>query len=141
MLDLKKNRDIGLLIIRVGLGASMMAHGFPKLFDSTKWAYLGSNMQHIGISFFPEFWGFMAGLAEGVGGLFFLLGFLTRTSSVLMAFTMIIAMLTHLGRGDGFGPTSHSVELFFVFAGFVLIGPGRIALDDVWCRRSQACKI
>lgn len=141
MYDLKKNLDIGLLIIRAGVGASMIAHGLPKLLDSTKWGYLGSQMQHVGINFLPEFWGFMAALAEGVGGLFFLLGFLTRTSSALIAFTMIIATLTHIGRGDGFGPSSHALELFFLFAGFILIGPGRIAVDEFWCRRGEECKI
>lgn len=141
MFDLKKNLNAGLLLVRLGVGGSMIVHGLPKLLNQEKWAQLGSQMQLIGIDFLPEFFGFMAGFAEAVGGLFFLIGLLTRTSSAMLAFTMLIAMLSHIARGDGFGPSSHAMELGFVFLGFILTGPGQYSVDAYWCRRSQSCKI
>lgn len=140
MFNLKKDINLGLLIIRLGLGGSMIVHGVPKLFGPEKWQYLGSQMQHIGISFMPEFFGFMAGFTETIGGLFLLIGLLTRTSCAFLAFTMLIAMLTHIGKGDGFGLSSHAMELGIVFIALIVMGPGFYSVDEYWCRRGQSPK-
>ncbi|MEO6167163.1 MAG: DoxX family protein, partial [Chitinophagales bacterium] len=67
----KSYPDLGLLIIRVGIGLLMMKHGWPKLTGGIeKWEKLGGNMDVIGIAFLPVFWGLCAALAETAGGLF-----------------------------------------------------------------------
>lgn len=122
--------DVGLLLIRVVLGASMVMHGWPKLFGGPeKWAKVGKAMAVLGVEFWPTFWGFMAGFAEAVGGLLVAIGLAFRPASALVAFTMLVAVLRHVDKGDDIGRWSHAAELGTVFFALLLIGPGRYALD------------
>ena len=125
-----KNRDLGILIIRVGLGVCMILHGFPKITGGIeKWTAIGGSMQVIGINFFPVFWGFMAAVTETFGGFLLLLGLFHRPVNLFLAFTMLIATLVHLNKGDGFMGSSHAIELGIVFLGLIFIGPGKYSVD------------
>ncbi|MGJ1436850.1 DoxX family protein [Sphingobacterium siyangense] len=128
--SLGKYRDTGLLVLRVGLGVMMIMHGLPKLQGGPElWAGVGKSMGNIGIHFMPTFWGFMAAATETVGGLFLLLGLFFRPVALLLAFTMVIAGLMHLSKGDGISGASHAIELCFVFLGLILVGPGKHSVD------------
>jgi putative oxidoreductase len=127
---LAQYRNTGLLIMRVGLGIMMIMHGYPKLFGGTeKWEKIGGAMTNIGIDFAPTFWGFMAATAEGVGGVLILLGLFFRPTCILIIFTMIIAAITHLSKGDGLMGASHAIELAFAFAGLLVLGAGKYSVD------------
>lgn len=123
--------DEGLLILRIGLGVMFMVHGWPKISGGPeKWLALGEAMNHLGISFAPAFWGFMAAFAEFFGGLLLLVGLLARPATFLLAFTMLVATVMHLKSGHDFVPkVSYPLELMIVFLGLLLLGPGRISLD------------
>ena len=128
--SLGKYRNTGLFILRVGLGIMMIVHGFPKLAGGPAgWEGLGGSMKVVGVNFFPMFWGFMAAVAEGVGGLFLILGIFFRPVNILLVITMIIATLFHLGKGDGIGGASHAIELAIVFFSLIFIGPGKYSMD------------
>lgn len=129
--SLGKYKDSGLLILRIGLGLSFMfLHGYPKLAGGPEmWKMVGGAMANIGIDFFPAFWGFMAGLAEALGGLLLLLGMLFRPAVLFMAITMLIAGINHLAAGDGLAGASHPLELMLVFIALFLIGPGKYSVD------------
>lgn len=128
--NLGKYRNTGLLILRVGLGAMMMVHGLPKIMGGPDmWAGLGSSMKVIGIGFLPTFWGFMAAIAEGMGGFLLLLGLFFRPVNMLLTFTMVIAALVHFGKGEGLMGASHAVELGIVFFSLIFIGPGKYSVD------------
>ncbi len=127
---LGKYNDTGLLLLRIGVGAMMIVHGLPKLTGGIdKWETLGSNMSLIHVNAYPAFWGFMAGFAEGIGGLMFIIGFLFRPACFLMLFTMFMAAFKHLHGGDSLSVASHSIELFFVFLAMFIIGPGKYSVD------------
>ncbi|UIR55644.1 DoxX family protein [Sphingobacterium sp. SRCM116780] len=127
---LGKYKDLGLLIMRIGLGVMMIVHGFPKIMGGVAmWKDLGASMSVLGIHFLPVFWGFMAAIAEGVGGLFLIIGLWNRPTLLFLAFTMLVAALVHLGKGDGLSGASHAIELFFVFIGLLFVGPGKYAVD------------
>lgn len=130
MFKLKDNKDLGLFILRVGVGLSFFfVHGLPKLMAGPEmWGQIGGAMGHFGITFLPVFWGFMAAAAEGIGGLFLALGVGTRTAAAFMAVTMAIAASHHLISGDGMGKASHAVELGIVFLALVWLGSGKYAL-------------
>src|SRR5690606_16547848 len=123
--SLGKYKDTGLLILRIGLGLSfLLLHGYPKLVGGPEmWKAVGGAMTNVGIDFYPAFWGFIAGLAEALGGLFLLLGLFFRPTSVFLSFTMLVAALNHLAAGDGMAGASHPLELMVVFIGLILIGP------------------
>lgn len=128
---LGKYRDAGLLFLRLGLGTAFIIHGLPKLTGGPKlWAGLGSSMNHLGIDFFPTFWGFMAAATEGIGGILLILGFCHRPVCLLLAFTMVVATLTKAsGKRADFGNYAHPFEMAVVFLSLAVIGPGRLSID------------
>ncbi|SMO36395.1 putative oxidoreductase [Fodinibius sediminis] len=126
----KQMRNIGLLLLRVGLGIMFMLHGYPKVFGGPEmWSQVGSSLQSIGIGFAPMFFGFMAGIIEFFGGLFLLLGLFFVPSVLLLLIVMLVATFTHLGAGDPFTLYSHSIELGIVFLSLLFIGSGKYNLD------------
>lgn len=131
-------RNIGLLLLRIGLGIMFMLHGYPKVFGGPEmWAEVGAYLQNIGISFAPMFFGFMAGIAEFFGGLFLLLGLFFIPSVIFLLIVMLVAAATHLGAGDPFTIYSHSIELAIVFISLLFIGSGKYNLDKKLEKRNR----
>lgn len=127
---LQKYRDLGLLILRVGIGGMFISHGWPKITGGPEfWGKLGGAMGNLGIDFFPTFWGFMAALSEFGGGLCLIFGFLFGPAAFLMAATMAVAAIHHFNAGDGLSGASHALENGILFLALVFIGPGRYGLD------------
>jgi putative oxidoreductase len=125
--------DTGLLIIRAGVGISFIfIHGLSKLTGGPeRWAGIGKAMSNLGIDFMPAFWGFMAAFAETFGAVFLILGLFYRPAAFMLAFTMFVAMMTHLAKLDPWNRVGYPMELMFVFIGLLLIGPGRFSLDNL----------
>ncbi|NDK56237.1 DoxX family protein [Pontibacter fetidus] len=127
-----KYKDLGLLILRFGIGLMFVLHGWPKLTGGPeKWEQIGTTMQLLGIDFAPVFWGFMAGFAEVVGGALIMLGFFFRISCGLLVITMLVASMRHMTAGDGFAGYSHALEAAILFLSLMFIGPGKYSLDKV----------
>jgi putative oxidoreductase len=125
-----KRTDIGLLILRVGLGAMMMTHGVPKLMGGQKlWGKLGRAVGSVGIDFAPEFWGLCASMAESLGAFFVILGLWTRYAAAMVVITMFVAAMNHYSQGDTLGTMSHSIELGIAFLAIAIIGAGRFSID------------
>ncbi len=128
--NLGKYKNTGLLITRLGLGAMMVLHGYPKILGGPSlWLKLGGAMAAIGIKFMPVFWGFMAASTETFGGILLFLGLFFRPALLLLFFTMFIAAAMHIYKGDGINEAAHAIELAFVFAGLLFIGPGKYSVD------------
>lgn len=128
---LSARKEGGLLVMRLGLGLMMMTHGWPKLIGGPdKWERLGGNMEHLGISLFPVFWGLMAALSEFAGGALVAIGFWSRTASCFLIFTMIVAALTHFSSGEGLSGASHAIEVGFAFFGILVLGPGKYSVNQ-----------
>ena len=131
--SMRKKEDLlqlGWLILRAGIGISILLHGIPKLMGGVEtWTYIGGSMAIFGITFAPAFWGLMAAVAEAVGGALFALGLLFRPAALMLTGTMVVALATHLAAGDDFMVFGHALDLLIVFAGAILIGAGRYSLD------------
>ncbi len=125
-------KDLGLLIMRVGLGLVFVRHGYGKIIGGyEEWIWLGNQMANIGITFFPLFWGLCAAGADFLGGLALIFGFGTRLASFFLAFIMFVAVMYHITKGDSFGYISHPLSLFFVFLGLMIAGAGSFSLDQM----------
>lgn len=127
---LERARDPGLLLLRVGIGAMFMVHGWPKLAGgAATWKKLGGAMAQLGLDFMPTMWGFMAACSEFFGGLLLAAGLLFRPAAAALLSTMIVASIMHLKNGDSFTSASHAIEAGILFASLILIGPGRYAIQ------------
>jgi putative oxidoreductase len=137
------HKDVGLLIIRVGIGVLMLTfHGYGKMTGGPEtWTWVGGSMKNLGITFAPVFWGFMAAFAEFVCSILIILGAAFRPATALLAFTMFVAMLMHLNLpadnpNSGLDGASHAMELFVVYVGLMFAGPGRYAFGLILRRPS-----
>ena len=128
--NLSNFRDGALLFLRVALGGFFIyAHGWPKLAGGlAKWQIDGRAMKHLGINFWPGFWGFAAAFSESIGVAFLILGLFFRPSSLLLVITMGVTALSEY-RGHVFGEASHALELALVFTALIFIGPGKYSVD------------
>ena len=123
-------KDIGYLILRLGFGALMARHGWPKIIGGPeKWESVGSNMSAIGITFLPVFWGFCAAIAEFVGGICVAVGILFRPACTLIVLTMIVAFAANFRGDSSFGDWSEAAEVGIAFLAMLLMGPGRFSLS------------
>lgn len=118
--------DIGLFILRLGLGAMFIYHGASKLVAGQEmWLNLGRAMSVFGITSWPLFWGLMATLAEFAGGICFVLGVLFRPASVILFFVMFVATCMHLSQGTDLQSASPAIENGIVFLALAIAGPGK----------------
>ncbi|OOE12235.1 DoxX family protein [Fictibacillus arsenicus] len=131
--------SLGLLIIRLVVGLALAAHGAQKLFGWFGGYGLkgtGGWLESIGIK--PGYtMALIAGLAEFGGGLLFAAGLFTEVGAILIAATMLVAILkVHLQ--NGFWVTANGYEfnlvLIAVVVGVALTGAGTYSLDYLWMK-------
>jgi putative oxidoreductase len=124
----KDNKDLGLLLLRIGIGMAFMAHGYPKLFMGGV-AGLTKGLAAAGI---PGglFAAYLSGIAEFFGGIALALGLFFRPLTVVMAFNMLVALLFHLNLGDPYVKYSHALESGILFISLIFVGPGKFSLDE-----------
>jgi putative oxidoreductase len=126
----ERHRDLGLLVLRVGIGLSFAAHGWAKLMAGPeRWVKIGSAVAQLGISGGHKIFGLLATAAELGGGALLVLGLATRLACLPLIATMFVAWRMHWARGDSYTAMSHAVEAGIVFVALFLTGPGRYSLD------------
>ena len=128
--NLSNFSDVALLFLRLSLGGFFIwVHGWQKLAGGLgKWKTLGGAMKHIGITFWPAFWGFMAAFSETIGVGLLIVGLFFRPSCLLLVITMAVAGVTEY-RSHGLGEASHAIELALVFFAWMFVGPGKYSVD------------
>ncbi|OAS87928.1 MULTISPECIES: DoxX family protein [Metabacillus] len=126
--------DIGLLIIRLVIGALFIGHGAQKLFGwFGGYGLKGTGGWFESIGMKPGVtMALFAGLAELIGGILFALGFLTPLAGIMIAGTMLMAIVK-VHAPNGLWATSNGYEynltLLAVAIGIALIGAGQYSLD------------
>ncbi|MFE0961032.1 DoxX family protein [Streptomyces fungicidicus] len=126
-------RDLGLLLLRLGTGGVLAAHGAQKLFG---W-FGGGGIE--GTGQFMESIGYTpgrtsataAGLAEAGGGLLLALGLATPAAGAAAAGAMAGASAVHAPNGffNQEGGFEYAASLGLTAAGLAVTGPGRLSLD------------
>lgn len=128
--------DIGLFIIRLIIGALFIGHGAQKLFGwFGGYGLKGTAGWLESMNLKPgAVMALMAGLSEFAGGILFVLGLFTPVAALLIAATMIMAIIKVHGA-NGLWSTANGYEynltLIAVAIGIALAGPGQIALDAI----------
>ncbi|MBN0044877.1 DoxX family membrane protein [Streptomyces actuosus] len=126
-------RDLGLLLLRLGTGGVLAAHGAQKLFG---W-FGGHGIE--GTGRFMESVGYSpgkvsataAGLAEAGGGALLALGLATPAAGAAAAGAMAGAASVHTPNGffNQEGGYEYAASLGLTAAGLAVTGPGRLSLD------------
>ncbi|WP_327346267.1 DoxX family membrane protein [Streptomyces europaeiscabiei] len=129
-------RDLGLLLLRLGAGGVLAAHGAQKLFG---W-FGGHGIEGTGA--FMESVGYApgkasataAGLAETGGGALLALGLATPAAGAAAAGAMGGATAIHAPNGffNAEGGYEYAATLGLAAAGLAIAGPGRISLDHAF---------
>ncbi|MGW0707969.1 DoxX family membrane protein [Streptomyces sp. NPDC002643] len=126
-------RDLGLLLLRLGAGGVLFAHGTQKLFG---W-FGGGGIE--GTGKFMESVGYTpgrasavaSGLAETGGGTLLALGLATPAAGATAAGGMAGAAAVHAPNGffNAEGGYEYAATLGLAAAGLAISGPGRLSLD------------
>ncbi len=146
-------RDLGLLVLRLGAGATLAAHGLPKLLGGPerkppRWlaglmgqnyeaAWEGSGPEQFGAALkkmgipLPELGAQASGWAELGGGAALALGVATPVSATLVLGNMLVAIRTAHWKVGFYGQGGYEFPLSLAVASATLLltGPGRISVD------------
>ncbi|SBT93589.1 putative oxidoreductase [Streptomyces sp. DI166] len=126
-------RDLGLLLLRLGAGGVLAAHGAQKLlgwFGGGGIEGTGQFMESVGYS--PgQANARMAGLAEAGGGTLLALGLATPAAGAAAAGAMAGAAAVHAPNGffNAEGGYEYAATLGLAATGLAITGPGRLSLD------------
>ena len=128
--------DLGLLALRLVLGAVFLAHGAQKAFGAFGGPGFGGAAGFIGsMGFRPaRFWTALAVGGELAAGFLFLLGLLTPLAGLLVLATMAVAIAKVHGPKGFFvqdGGYEYNLVLIVTALAVAAIGPGRFSLDYV----------
>lgn len=128
---LSKFDFIGVFFLRLGVGALIAFHGFPLLIGGTNgYERLGSAMSLLGIDALHLIFGLASAVLQSVGGLFLILGILTRGMAILLSFIVGLAVANLIRSGTEIDTVFlvYCQTLLSLIA-LVFIGPGRFSLD------------
>jgi len=122
------------LALRVPLGLIFAAHGAQKLFGwFGGYGLEGTGQWMASIGLEPGYlMALAAGSAEFFGGLLLLLGLLTRPTALVLAVTMLVAILSvHIGNGLFMSNNGYEFGLALLAGSISLLisGAGRLSLD------------
>jgi putative oxidoreductase len=134
-------RDLGLLVLRAGVGGTLFAHGAQKLFGWFGGGGLsGTSAMFDQIGFKPgKANAVAAGLGEAGGGALLVLGLATPAAGAAVAGTMAVASSMHVDQG--FFVTKGGLEFPAVLgvaaAALALTGPGEYSVDRLLGHRAN----
>ncbi len=137
-----KNNDFAPLAIRFVAGIIFVAYGAQKLFGWFGGYGLeatGQWMESIGLA--PGYlMALAAGSAEFFGGILLLLGLAVRPVSIVLAFTMLVAIVTvHLPNGLFMANNGYAfgLALMAVSVSLAFSGAGKFSSDNMFADRSK----
>ena len=132
---LDRLQPLGLLVLRLVLGAIMIAHGWQKIAGHMH-GIMGF-LSHLGI---PPWMGYLVVAAEFGGGILVVVGFLTRFAAFAILIDMLVAITkVHLHNGlTGQGGFEFPLALAAIAFSLIFSGAGAISLD--WMRGSKGAR-
>lgn len=116
------NTDAGLFLVRLGLAAVFIGHGWAKLqnIDGTTqfFSSLGLSM----------FWVYIVALVEFLGGIAMLIGLLSRFAGLLLAINMFVAIYLVKWPKGLLGGYEFELMLLLGALAIHLAGPGKYSI-------------
>ncbi len=136
----KSQASFAPLALRIPVGITFMAHGAQKLFGwFGGYGLEGTGQWMASIGLEPGYlMALGAGSAEFFGGLFILLGLLTRPAALVLAATMVVAILSvHIGNGLFMANNGYEfgLALLAVSVSLVISGGGKLSVDNLIAKK------
>jgi putative oxidoreductase len=121
--------DVVLLLIRIVVGTLFILVGYPKIQAPMSWMPPGTSI--------PGFFQMLAAIAEFIGGIALIAGFLTRIAAFGQACTMLVSVYylkyvwgaTFVDMKGGSNVYNLNLILFLVALLFLFISAGRFSVD------------
>ncbi|MEX0331399.1 MAG: DoxX family protein [Puniceicoccaceae bacterium] len=133
--SLFRHPDLGLVIIRLGVGIVLAIAGYNKFMGGeTTLHAVGANIKYLGMdvgtnNLSTMFFGVLAAGVELAGGLFLIVGILFRTSAFFLLMTMLVATLMMIDTSGGdLTKYGYPMVIGLVLLGLLFTGPGKFAL-------------
>jgi putative oxidoreductase len=116
--------NLGMLILRIGIGVLLASHGFDKLTHFNTMQPHFMNFMGLGQTVSLS----LAIFAEFFCSIFLILGLFTRLACIpiLILFSVILIKVTH---GDVFGDGEKPALYFAATLALLFCGPGKISAD------------
>jgi putative oxidoreductase len=121
--------SLGLLVLRLVAGGAMMSHGWGKIQNPFHWMDKAASPA-------PAVFQLLAAIAEFFGGLGIIVGALTVVASFGVLSTMVVAINTHVGKGDPFGKWELASLFLCIAVMLICVGPGAFSIDALVQRRA-----
>jgi len=129
MAFLAKYADFGLLLLRISLGVLFLIYVAPALIGGTNaWGHFGTGVKNLGIHSHFQLWGFLGALLGCIGGVLVIFGLFFRPG-ILVLLLLAIGHAIGVKHGSGFRTALPSIEMCFVLAGILFVGPGKYSID------------
>ncbi|MBO2623942.1 DoxX family protein [Shewanella algae] len=130
------------LALRLPIGITFMAHGAQKLFGwFGGYGLEGTGQWMASIGLTPGYlMALMAGSSEFFGGLLLIIGLLIRPTSAVLAFTMLMAIVTvHLDNGLFMSNNGYEFGLALLAAtvSLTISGAGKLSIDSMIARKTH----
>ena len=125
---LDRLQPLALFVLRVVIGAIMIAHGYSKVFGG--FSHVQDMVHHIG---FPGWTAYLLAGTEFFGGILIIAGLLTRFVAVAMLIDMSVAIWKIHFHNGFIRPGGYEFPLAVGTIAFALIffGAGPMALDSI----------
>ena len=118
----ENNVNVGLLVLRIGVGAIFIFAGWAKVSNLS-----GTVAMFAGMGF-NAFWTYVASFAELIGGLAVLLGVFTRLFAGILAIVMVVAIYKLSGNME---MIMTPVAVFFSCLALTLASGGKYSLKHL----------
>lgn len=125
-----QNRDIALLLLRIGVGIIFIVAGWGKL---TGIEGVQGFFGNIGIPL-PGLMAWVVAIVEFVAGIMVLVGAFIRIPAILLAVIMVVAIIT-TKFGQEFSAYRLDLMLLLVNASLALMGSGKYSVMDMLKRK------
>ena len=122
---MKRNYDIGLLVLRIGMAALMLTHGIQKFM-----AFIGGDVSVVGdpLGIGGMLTSILVLLGELVAPVLIIIGIKTRFAAVASAITMAVAAFVVHGA-DPLAKKEMALLYLIGFLSIALMGAGSISVD------------
>jgi len=125
---LDRLQPLALLVLRIVLGAIMIAHGYPKVFGG-----LHHHVQFVGSLGLPGWLAYLSAFAEFFGGILIIAGLVTRIASAAILIDLSVAIAkVHWKHGlTGSGGYEFPLAVAAISFALIFFGAGPIAIDSI----------